>query len=121
MAEREDHELTHDELILKKITRLEVGLFGIEGTDSRGLAGEIREFRASVTTITRQVTAIEARCEERHGPAGAAAREAQAVALGQVTTKRKATFVSSLVVTLAAFIYALGAWLGWWPPAPPGD
>ena len=63
--ERRGHELTHDELILKKITRLEVGLFGVEGTDSRGLAGDIRDFKASFISITTRVTAVETRCEER--------------------------------------------------------
>lgn len=65
MADNDGHGLTHDELVLKKITRLEVGLFGIEGTDSRGLAGEIRDFKTAVTSISERVTVVETRCEER--------------------------------------------------------
>ena len=117
MAEREDHELTHDELVLKKITRLEVGLFGVEGTDSRGLAGEIRDFRLTVTTITKEIAVIQAKCEERHGTG----RENSSAALKEVSSGRKWGFVGSLIITIGAAVYTLGAWLGWWPPAPPGD
>ena len=50
--------MTNDEIILNKLMRLETVLLGVEGTDSRGMAGDIRALLKSVNGHNRDITKL---------------------------------------------------------------
>ena len=50
--------MTNDELILNKLMRLETVLLGVEGTDSRGMAGDIRALLESVNGHSKDIARL---------------------------------------------------------------
>ena len=50
--------MTNEDIILNKLTRLETVLLGVEGTDSRGMAGDIKTLTATVGNHNKDISRI---------------------------------------------------------------
>lgn len=96
--------------ILTQLAILRTAVVGIDGTDDRGISGEVKLIREKMSSVGREVAEhesrinrLEDRCKRFHAAIGK-----------PVSRTRYASFLGSLGIFLAAGIYELGRLLGWW-------
>lgn len=119
--------MTTNEQIEKRLTTLEVGLFGVSGTDARGLAGEIADIKEMLNNdysrigsqdkatgiLNTKVTALEDRCKRFHNHTGEipkyskteeSSKTTWATTLIQAITRNRVTTICMTVSLVAALV-----------------